>query len=1150
MHAICPIKNASVSASAGTGKTWLLVSRIIKLLLNGANPENILAITFTRKAAAEMYSRLSDRLLMLASCSDEQLQSEIRSIDFEPTAEIMHNARRLYEKLLHRVQSVKTTTFHAFCSDLLTRFPLEADIPPAFGLAELTADLQSAAWDALLNETTSNPDNEPATSLELLFDTCNGVFNTHVALTSFLNHRSDWWAYTEGQTDPVDFACNRLFKKLKLETLDNPTPNFFSPLQTEEINQFVALLSLHPTKTNLEHIQTLVNSKNCIQTQQYDHALNLLASVFFTKDGSPRKRKESSTQKKKMQEAGEQQFLHIHHTMCDAIATLKAQLLTIQTYKINRAWYTAGQRLLHYYQALKSEQRLLDFSDLEWKAYQLLNHSDNAQWIQYKLDERIDHLLIDEFQDTNPTQWQLIKPLLDEMENTEFQGERSIFLVGDQKQSIYRFRRADPELFEQAQGLLQTRLNAETVPLKTSWRSSQAIVNFVNQVFTHPDICEVVPNFPEHATHLKTLWGQVELLPLAIEENDNQIPEATVEKIRNPLHTPRTVIEDGRHYNEAKLVAEKITTLIEAKTSIGNTGQERALKYSDIIILLRNRTHADSIEQALRDSGIPYIGAGRGKLLESQEIKDLIALLQVLSAPFNNLSLATVLRSPLFSCTDADLMLLASLKTGTWRERLANLVQTLPTHSPLLRADNLLNNWSRDIDTIPVHDLLDRIYFEGDIMHHYHSAYPEHLKTRVNANLSKFLEMSLELDSGRYPSIGKFLARFRNVELGEPEAFDEATAATSASKVRVMTIHAAKGLEAPVIFIVDATNASQTIRSYQALVSWPSNSRTPTAFLLTGKKVNQDAYTANIIKTNAPKELRENYNLLYVAATRAKQLLYISGTTPHKEDKLGWYGIIQQQYTPDAEHQELLDTTRVLENFGSPLPLNEPTDSKQQKPETLVIDERLTQPLVLKPQTVEIKPSKMVADTPQIAQQASANNEARSIEMKSDESNKEISGELRGQLIHRILQLLCENTKTTQIKPLILAESGIDLNKKDYNSWLQEAVAAFEHESTKIVFNPNYYRKAYNEVPLYYQQNNKPVYGIIDRLILTQDETIIVDYKTHTDTNKNTQNALLEHYKTQLEYYSAGAKKLWPNTTVHSLILFTHNINLVSVQKS
>jgi len=1133
------IKNASVSASAGTGKTWLLVSRIITLLLYGVKPNTILAITFTRKAAAEMYSRLSERLLFLASCNKEQLDSELKLIGIEPRPEILGNARQLYEKLLHRVQSVKTTTFHAFCSDLLTRFPLEADIPPAFGLAELTIDLQNTAWDGLLNETTNNPDTEVAKSLEILFESCNGVYNTHSSLTGFLNHRSDWWAYTENQSDPVDFACKNLLIKLHLKSLDNPLAEFFTQDLDIQIDEFTALLAKHQTNTNLKYGQRLVDCKNLVESQRYDQAFDLLISAFFTQSGTPIKRKESNAQKKNMGDAGEQQFLEIHHFMCEKISAIKAQLLTIETYKLNRAWYQAGHRLLHYYQALKSEQRLLDFSDLEWKAYKLLNHSENAHWIQYKLDERIDHLLIDEFQDTNPTQWQLVKPLLDEMENTEYPGERSIFLVGDQKQSIYRFRRADPELFKQAQQLLQTRLNAETLPLETSWRSSPAIINFVNQIFSNNAIGEIIPDFPKHATHLKSLWGYVELLPLATETDAEQIDADTHTQLRNPLHTPRIVKEDHRHDNEAKLVAEKIVQLISTKTVVGNAGQERGLKYSDIIILLRNRTHAESYEQALREAGIPYIGAGRGTLLESQEIKDIIALLQVLSAPFNNLSLATVLRSPLFSCTDADLMLLASSKPGTWRERLSDIVNKQPEHTRLCYADQLLSKWSTDIDTVPVHDLLDRIYFEGNVIRRYESAYPDYLNQRVATNLSKFLELSLELDSGRYPSIGKFLARFSTVEMGKTEEFDEAPEATSASKVRVMTIHAAKGLEAPVIFIVDASNVNQTRQSYQALVSWPSHSRTPTDFIIVGKKQNQDDYTSNIIKANAPKEQRENYNLLYVAATRARQLLFISGTTPRRGDDLGWYGIIQQQYAT----QDTTDSACILEQFASPPATTITSEIKDQETKKPVFDKRLTQAVALKPKQLEIKPSEMVNERPYTDMDTDSNEKSNQTEQESGE----FSGGLRGQVIHRILQLLCDNTDISQIKQITQAEYNIDLEKKKYTKWIQEAVTVFEHKSTQTIFNPSFFSKAYSEVPLYYQHIDSPVYGIIDRLVIAQDEIIIVDYKTHTNTDQAYQTNLLEHYKAQIEYYSDGVKKLWPDKAIRPMILFTHNINLVSV---
>jgi len=447
---------------------------------------------------------------------------------------------------------------------------------------------------------------------------------------------------------------------------------------------------------------------------------------------------------------------------------------------------------------------------------------------------------------------------------------------------------------------------------------------------------------------------------------------------------------------------------------------------------------------------------------------------------------------------------------------------------------------------VPVHDLLDRIYFAGNLFRRYESAYPEHLKPRVKANLCKFLELSLDLDSGRYPSLGKFLAQFDNVELGESEQFDEAPAGTGLSKVRLMTIHAAKGLEAPVIFLVDATNTPQPTKSYQALVSWPSHSRIPTDFMLVGKKENQDEYTANIIKTNAPNELRENYNLLYVAATRAKQFLFISGSQPRKNDKLGWYGVIQQQYSSDG----------ILEQFGSSPPFTALPKLDKSDADKFTIDKKLTQAIKLRPKQVEIKPSEMANESAYTQMGVSFSNNDLPTELEPENYKKGlykkglnggVSAELRGQVIHRILQLLCENTAILTIRQLILSENNIDLDKPVYSDWLQEATASFEHESTKSIFDPSFYSKAFSEIPLYYQFNGHPVYGIIDRLVLTPDKIIIVDYKTHTNIDQDSQSLLLEHYKVQLDYYSAGAKKLWPDKSVCPMILFTHNINLVSI---
>ncbi|WP_455220170.1 UvrD-helicase domain-containing protein, partial [Kaarinaea lacus] len=559
--AIDPQQSATVSASAGTGKTWLLVSRMLRLLINGVRPDTILAITFTRKAAAEMQSRLNERLLHLASCDDAELREQLNYIEAPVNDTSLANARNLYEKILFDAQPPRMTTFHAFCQDILKRFPFEANVPPGFELVEQTAELEAEAWGILISEATREPDGTIGTALETLFDYCKGLSNTQTALKSFLQHRSDWWAFTSRQNDVIDAAITSLRNQLGIRDETDPALSFFSHEVSKEMAEFSELLSKHATKENARHQTTLADIEKLISSDGHQVAFEQLVSVFFTQSGKPRSRSSKKVQVQKMGEAGDARFIELHELFCHRISQTLDQRARLNTLNISRAWYQAGNQLLSHYQAIKTERRLLDFSDLEWNAYLLLNEENsegsNAHWVQYKLDARINHILVDEFQDTNPTQWQLLLPLLKELAAANADKQRSVFVVGDSKQSIYRFRRAQPKLFDIAQDWLKTHLAADTTTLDISRRSSPAIIDFVNTVFCDSKLNQQITHFDIHKTVHKQQWGYVEVLPLFANEetetagengpNSQQSPT----HLRNPLLEPRQIEEDERRIREA-----------------------------------------------------------------------------------------------------------------------------------------------------------------------------------------------------------------------------------------------------------------------------------------------------------------------------------------------------------------------------------------------------------------------------------------------------------------------------------------------------------------------------------------------------------------------------------------------------------------------
>ncbi len=1126
-----PLVNATVMASAGTGKTWLLVSRLLRLLLHGATADAILAITFTRKAAAEMQTRLSERLFALASADDEGLAALLRELSLTPDEATMSRARGLYESLLQGGKSVRTTTFHAFCQEILRRFPLEADVPPGFELLESSSELARSAWDTLMEQATNKPDDALAQALEQLLTYCGGISGLRQALFSFLDHRGDWWAFTEEQAAPLPFAEVLLRQQLQLDEGVSPLVQLFNAELQQGLADYCQLLDKHRTSSNEKRLAQLADARN--PELELEARFDLLRDALLTQKNQPRACKASKTQANKMGEEGQERFIELHTELSRAVMQTLDHLAAAATLQASRAWYSAGSQLLENFQRLKAERRQLDFTDLEWRAYRLLHRAENAQWVQYKLDQRIEHLLVDEFQDTNPTQWRLLQPLLQEMASGAAERHRSVFLVGDAKQSIYRFRRAEPRLFQAAHDWLAQHLGAHGYPLHTSWRSSSAIMQGVNKLFGESGPMQgVLRDFTPHQTHLQGLWGRVTVLPLIHDsEGESENPAEQPSTLRNPLHQPRIIENDQRYQREGEMIAAEITRLIAEKTPVGMADSARPMRYGDVMILVRSRSHVGEYEKALRQAGIPYLGAERGTLLQSLEVRDMVALLELLITPYNNLSLAHVLRSPLFGCSNTDLAQLALMDKGcgNWYQRLGALAQH-DTNHPLHRAWQLLGGWREQVGKLPIHDLLDRIFNEGNVLAHYRAAYPPHLQGRSESNLTRFVELALTIDSGRYPSLGRFLSRLGEMRENSDEAPDEAPAGGDGDRVRLMTIHASKGLEAPVVFLADSGRGTGKERPFRTLVEWPAEAPRPDAFLLVGKKGQQDAFTRRAIEREHSEEQREDANLLYVALTRARQHLYLSACAPRRSEELGWYGAMRKALDP---LEEVVPEEPCLLEYGTQPPLGSSAPNVTVAA-SAEVPEALSRPIELKPQYREIAPSFQHQQQSHI------------VTMSSDED-----GRLRGIAIHRMLELMtdAEHATAHTIMQRVAQEQGLADCGSELNSWAEEAEKTFTHPSLKAVMRPTS-GEAHNELPIIYQQAGRTVHGIIDRLLITADEVWVVDYKTHRHATADKLPQLAAPYHEQLRYYAEGVSRLWPEKRVRCFLLFTACSTLLEVEPS
>jgi ATP-dependent helicase/nuclease subunit A len=427
--------------------------------------------------------------------------------------------------------------------------------------------------------------------------------------------------------------------------------------------------------------------------------------------------------------------------------------------------------------------------------------------------------------------------------------------------------------------------------------------------------------FVEHQTHQKELPGHVLVLPLAVAE---QSKEAAAEEaplaLRDPLTTPREEAGEGARHKEAAQFAELLQT-IASDWSVNDERTERRATYGDIMVLVRSRTHLQIYEEALRAKHIPFISSRRGGLLDTLEAEDVQALLLFLITPFADLALAQVLRTPIFACSDADLMLIAGsegLKSpvrpelvegqssihgstssprteegqrSSWWQRLQHLADPSPA---LQRAAELLRNWLALADKLPVHDLLDRIYFEGDVLARYSAVLPLEMRAKVTANLHAFMKMALDIDAGRYPSLPRFLQDLRELRDSTDDAPDEGKLGTAGDAVRIYTVHESKGLEAPIVWLLDANAEKNNKDGNDVLLDWPTHEPQPLHFSLYTDQASRGKQRAPLFEQDAMQQAREEMNLLYVAMTRAQQALIVSGNSKgeDKEEKKkaqSWY---------------------------------------------------------------------------------------------------------------------------------------------------------------------------------------------------------------------------------------------------------------------
>lgn len=861
-----PARSVLVEACAGSGKTWLLVSRMLRLLLDGAQPGELLAITFTRKAAGEMRERLVQLLRELALEPDDAKVADAlvqRGLAPERARAALPAARSLYARVLASPHGLSVDTFHSWFIRLLQIAPLSAGVPHGAALDDSAAEIADAAWLRFM-QSLNQPDHASLRAALMTVYDIAGDWSGKELVDAFLAKRAEW-EIARQHGDPLqallDLCGDDAQRDARLSLWDDAA-------LAARIGRMARLLGAGAGKQQ----EAAVAIETALGAGPGLEAFDALCAAFLTQKGEPRSMKLTKSQMSALSPDEQDAFMREWPALAEAMVLLKRRSTELTVRRLNEAMFAIGEAVIGHVDAIKAERRTMDFADLELHAWRLLTSAELAAYLHARIDARYKHILIDEFQDTNPLQWQIVRAWLDAYDGD---GQRpSVFIVGDPKQSIYRFRRAEPRVFESARALL---MEQQAADLRTSItrRNGRRIVEVLNAAM------QGNPLYAAQDT-LAGAEGAVWRLPLAVADapaasgggmDENAGADEGGFALRDPLRAFPIEEEDLRRQREAALVGR---ALRQAR-ALGPDGQP--LPWSQMMILVRSRTHLAGYERGLREAGVPFVSSRAGGLLDTLEALDLIALLRWLTMPGDDLAFAQVLKSPIAGATDDDLIALAARAgEGSWWQRLLNMTGEGAGSPALSRIRPLLDGWVKVSQHLPVHDLLDRIVHEGELVQRYAQCAPAESRAQVLGNLEAFLALSLELDAGRYPSLVRFLDHLRRKQRGsEQDAPDEADIDAAFDAVRILTIHGAKGLEAEVVAIMGANHSDAGKDKAGILCDWPQDAIAPTHFSVFGRSSERGHARSRLFEQEEAFRVQENWNLLYVAATRARRLLIVSG---------------------------------------------------------------------------------------------------------------------------------------------------------------------------------------------------------------------------------------------------------------------------------
>ncbi|PWE33465.1 double-strand break repair helicase AddA [Maritimibacter sp. 55A14] len=1100
-RAAAPDRSVWVSANAGSGKTKVLTDRVARLLLAGTQPEHILCLTYTKAAAAEMQNRLFERLGGWAMLEDAKLTERLCELGEPPgslDSDRLRAARTLFARALETPGGLKIQTIHSFCAALLRRFPLEAGVSPGFTeieeragrrlraeiveqLAEsqeevfdgLAAHLSGGEFDKFLGEIARHADRfrtEPdaaaiwrAFGLEPDFDAGALLSGVFLGGEAALIARAVPVLIAGGGND------EKAARKLQGIDLAAPTPQTVAELE----NVF-----LHGSDTKTAPDAARIGALPKKATQPAFAHLQPAFDEFMS-------RVEWARPLRRALEAAER-ALALHRF---------AGLFVVE------------------YEARKQAHGWLDFDDLIGRARALLSTSDVAQWVLFRLDGGLDHILVDEAQDTSPEQWEVIWKLAEEFTagtGARPEVERTIFVVGDEKQSIYSFQGADPAAFARMKEHFAAHLDGigkalETSDLHFSFRSAEAVLRAVDCTFSG-EAAQGVARQVTHRAFKTDLPGRVDVWPF-VPKSDSAEPPAWYQPVDMPAQDDPAITLAGR-------IADEIRDMLDRGERITRQDREgihtRPVTPGDILILVQRRSELfHEIIRGLKAAGLPVAGADRLRIGGELAVKDLTALLNFLATPEDDLSLAAALRSPLLGFSERELFSLAHERPGyLWRalqDRGAAFPETLDMLTDLRDAADFLRPF----------ELLERILTR----HGGRARLLARLGMEAEDGIDALLAQALGYERAEVPSLIGFLGWLASDEVEIKRQMDSA-----GDQVRVMTVHGAKGLEAPVVILPDT--AKRPFRISQQL--YPLGDGVAPGWL-------QSVGDAPPILTEAREALKdrqmdERMRLLYVAMTRAESWLILCGAGDPGKEGESWYSIARRGIrTAGAVEAEMPGGTGLRLAAGDWPEPGQATGAA--RPAQTALPDWAGRRAPVPPRPAEpLSPSDLGG--------------AKALPGET-EGLDEDAAKRRGRQIHLLLEMLPDRPRADwpAVAEACLAHGPDAAAPETRAALLAEVTALLDAPALAPIFRPGSLAEVGIAAPDA-APGGAPMLGYIDRLIVEPGRVLAVDFKTNAvvpNRPEDTPEGILR----QMAAYRAALVRIYPGREVEVAILWTAAASLM-----